>query len=65
MEIFNDDTLMPFGQHKGVKLANVPAAYLIYIYENYKLSEPLKNYIKENLEVLKMEKQRTNQNNYK
>ena len=65
MNSFDDNTLMPFGQYKNTKLANVPAQYLIYIYENYTLSEPLKAYIKDNLEALKMEKQRTNQNNYK
>lgn len=64
MNAFDDKTIMPFGKHKGEKLANVPAGYLIYIYENLQLSEPLKKYIKDNMEALKMEKKRTNQNNY-
>jgi len=32
-----DETIMPFGAHKGKKLANVPADYLIWMYENNKL----------------------------
>lgn len=50
----DDSSLMPFGLYKGKKLANVPASYLLYIYENFKfLQEDLKKYIKENMDVLK------------
>jgi len=31
-----DDDIMPFGKHKGEKMANVPASYLIWLYENDK-----------------------------
>lgn len=49
----NDESIMPFGSHKGKKLANVPAEYLLYIYENYQLYSNLKQYIEDNLEVIK------------
>lgn len=55
MQKFTDKTLMPFGAHKGIALANVPAGYLLWAYDNLTLSEPLKEYIKENLQALKQE----------
>lgn len=50
-----DESLMPFGKHKGEKLANVPAEYLIWLYENGKCYGDLKEYIRENLDTLKAE----------
>lgn len=32
MKPYDDNTLMPFGMHKGKKLANVPADYLLHIH---------------------------------
>jgi len=52
---FDDKTLMPFGKYKGTALANVPADYLIYAFENMNLSDPLRAYIRKNMEVLKAE----------
>ena len=47
---------MPFGAHKGKKLANVPADYLLYIYKQRWLRNgPLKDYISNNLDVLRDE----------
>ena len=54
MEKFTDDSLMPFGKHKGVKLANVPAQHLLWLYENDRAGR-LKSYIEEHMDVLKME----------
>lgn len=51
----DDNTLMPFGVHKGVKMANVPADYLLYLYNNKKCYGDLKEYIEDNLDVLKAE----------
>lgn len=56
----DDNSLMTFGKYKGVKIANVPASYLIYIYENGRLYGDLKEYIEDNLEVLKEEVKRQN-----
>jgi uncharacterized protein (DUF3820 family) len=55
MDKLNDDSLMPFGKYKGEKMANVPAAYLIWLLDNNKCNEPVKFYIQENIEVLKSE----------
>lgn len=30
----NDNDLMPWGKYKGVKMANVPAGYLKYLWDN-------------------------------
>lgn len=55
MTEINDKSLMPFGAHKGKAMINVPADYLIYIYDNYDLHSNLKKYIKSNMYVLKKE----------
>lgn len=47
----DDNTLMPFGQHKGEKLANIPADYLIWLYRKGTTPE-LVEYIEDNEEVL-------------
>jgi len=50
-----DESLMPFGVHKGKQLADVPASYLIWLYDNDKCFGELKSYIEENLKVLRAE----------
>lgn len=55
MEKLTDQSIMSFGKYKGHKLANVPADYLIFIYEEYNLQAPLKKYIAGNLQGLKQE----------
>lgn len=52
---YTDETIMPFGIHKDKKLANVPADYLMGCYDNNKVTEPLRKYIEENLDVLRAE----------
>jgi len=52
----DDESLMPFGEFKNRKLVNVPASYLIFLYEEEKCDEELKEYIEDNLEILKREK---------
>lgn len=55
----NDESKMPFGKHKGEKLKDVPASYLIWLFgemEGKKQSQgPLFQYIKDNLKVLEKE----------
>lgn len=52
----NDNDLMPFGAHKGTKMANVPAKTLLWYYNNFRswgLEQlGVKKYIEENLDVL-------------
>lgn len=50
---------MSFGAFQGNKLKDVPAWYLLYIYENKKLSEKMKKYINDNRQALEKEKKRT------
>ena len=49
---------MPFGEHKGKKLANVPAGYLLWAYDNIKLFDNMKQYIEKNKDALLAEKKR-------
>jgi hypothetical protein len=57
-----DDSLMPFGKHKGKKMANVPAYYLMWLWENAdNLRDPLKSYIEKNLDVIKDEIKKSQQ----
>lgn len=49
---------MPFGKHKGTALANVPASYLLWIYDNLDLRDDLKDYITENYQQLEAEKEK-------
>jgi uncharacterized protein (DUF3820 family) len=65
MEKLTDNSLMSFGIHKGTKLANLQAEYLLFIYDNYTLQHNLKAYIEENLDGLKAEKKRADRAKYK
>lgn len=51
----NDNSPMPWGKYKGEKMANVPASYLIWLLENNKCSNDVKNYILDNMDSLKYE----------
>ena len=60
-----DDSIMPFGKHKGDKLANVPAAYLLWLKAQWDETPPererdreLKRYIEDNIDILTMEQKR-------
>jgi uncharacterized protein (DUF3820 family) len=53
--MLTDQDIMPYGKHKGKEMANVPAAYLLWLYENDKCTDEVREYISENIEVLKME----------
>lgn len=53
--LLTDESLMPFGKHKGEKLANVPPDYLIWLYDNNKCFDDLRKYIESNMDVLKAE----------
>jgi hypothetical protein len=55
-----DQSLMPFGKHKGEKLANVSAHYLLYIRANFVLHDNLKKYIDDNRDALEAEVRRAN-----
>lgn len=55
-----DTDKMPFGKYKGIAMAKVPANYLLWLNEDLKNKNnpfilPLKEYIQDNIEVLKQE----------
>lgn len=55
---FTDNTVINFGMHKGKTLANVPASWLLYMYDikGFDKQSPLGRYITDNLAVLKQQK---------
>ncbi|WP_162033588.1 hypothetical protein [Chryseobacterium potabilaquae] len=53
---------MPYGLHKGKQMQDVPAEYLLLLYEEEKCTEPVKEYIKDNLQVLEIEIERNQKN---
>lgn len=56
--MLNDDSIMPFGKYKGEKLGDVPADYLLWLYENDRCDRKVKSYVEENMDVIKIEIQR-------
>jgi uncharacterized protein (DUF3820 family) len=50
-----DSDLMPFGKYKGKEMQDVPASYLLYLYNEVDLYGKVKDYIEENMDVLKEE----------
>jgi uncharacterized protein (DUF3820 family) len=43
---------MPWGKHKGERMANIPPDYLLWLLENDKCSGEVKKYIQENKSTL-------------
>ncbi len=62
--MLNDNSVMTFGVHKDKKLIDVPARYLLWMWNEWKTKLPrtdqieLQNYIQDNIEVLQMEQKR-------
>ena len=53
--MLEDDDLMPWGKYKGKKMQDVPADYLLYMYENNKCDSDVKEYIEDCIDILKKE----------
>lgn len=60
--VINDDYIFPFGQHKGKKIVNVPASYLLWLFDQPDFRKSTVNhnkeiywYIKENQTLLEKE----------
>jgi uncharacterized protein (DUF3820 family) len=52
---WTDESPMPFGKHKGKKLSEVPASYLLWCYDQPGMNNnwpQLLSYIEDNLETL-------------
>lgn len=54
-----DSDLMPFGKYKGEKLGDVPAEYLLWVFDNVnrpgEMFQSVRQYIKDNLKALEKE----------
>lgn len=48
---FTDNSIMPFGIHKGKALANVPNDYLLFLHDRGKMGQ-LETYIKDNYDAI-------------
>lgn len=46
MANLTDESPMPWGKYQGDKMINVPASYLIWLYDNNKCSGDVKAYVK-------------------
>lgn len=57
MKALNDLDLMPFGEHKGKPMQDVPVNYLHYLWTRglSKEDKPVANYIRKSLPALKQE----------
>lgn len=53
-----DESPMPFGKHKNKQMIDVPAEYLMWLYDNNKAGKEVEEYIEENKDVLKQELKR-------
>lgn len=54
-QVLTDTSEMPWGKHQGKAMIEVPADYLLWLYDNNKCSGSVLDYIKDNLDVLKKE----------
>jgi Putative quorum-sensing-regulated virulence factor len=65
MEIkLTDKSLMPFGKHRGTEMANVPASYLMWLFEGWEETPPktaeakqVLEYVEANKDLLERERQ--------
>lgn len=51
----NDNSPMPFGKYQGKPMANVPAVYLLWLFNRGCDHEGVRNYILSNLTILQNE----------
>ena len=49
-DALKDDSVMPYGKHKGEKLIDIPDEYFLWMYDNDKLSPPLRKYVEDSFQ---------------
>lgn len=54
-ENLTDASPMPFGKHQGKKMEDVPASYLLWLWNENVTQPAVRAYIQDNLDVLKFE----------
>lgn len=52
VQLLSDDSPMPYGVHKDKPMVDVPAKYLLWLWDNDKCSKSVKAYVVDNWEVL-------------
>ncbi len=57
-DTLKDDSPMPWGQHKGTIMEDIPAAYLLWCYDNDKCCPRVRAYVEDNRDVLELELKR-------
>ena len=55
MKVLTGDDLMPIGKHRGTKMIDVPASYLLWCLENMNSEGNIVAYAKDNKEALLLE----------
>jgi uncharacterized protein (DUF3820 family) len=55
MANLNDQSPMPFGTHKGKKMEDVPASYLLWLWNQGCQNQDVAAYIAESMSALKLE----------
>ncbi|MCB0595440.1 MAG: DUF3820 family protein [Phaeodactylibacter sp.] len=50
-----DHSPMPYGKYQGKAMEDVPAGYLIWLYDNARASPAVARYVKDNMDVLQKE----------
>lgn len=50
--VLTDKSLMPNGKYKGKTMEDVPAIYLMYIYDNGLSKPEVRTYIESNIDVI-------------
>lgn len=56
MAKLTDKDPMPWGKYKGQAMINVPASYLMWLWDEGKCSGDVKEYIERNLDAIKQGK---------
>lgn len=58
MTKLTDTSAMPFGIHKGKRMIDIEQSYLLWLYINDKCNAEVKEYIKDNLDVLRSQQRK-------
>jgi uncharacterized protein (DUF3820 family) len=51
--MITDETIVPFGKHKGKKAGEVPNGYWLYMYDRNKLTGEWKKYAEQQVPILR------------
>lgn len=53
--VITDETIMTYGKHRGKEFQEIPADYLIWLYEETDCPLNIKTYVEDNMDVLEAE----------